>query len=49
MWFVEHAISYVVGGRTFRKQVKNNVAISSVMNASEEAVALLLLENSWEH
>lgn len=48
LWFVEHAVSYAVG-RTFNKQVKNDVEILRVMNAGDEAGVLLLLENSWEH
>lgn len=29
--------------------MKNNVAISKVMNVGDDAVVLLLLQNSWEH
>ena len=46
---MENAVSYVVGKRIFNKQVKNDVRISTVITAGDEALALLLLENSWEH
>lgn len=48
-WFVENAVSFVVGRRGYRKQVNALVRISKVMNSGDEALALLLLENSWEH
>lgn len=46
-WFMEHVVSYVVGRIVWRKQI-HHLRVSRVASVGDEAVGLLLIENSWE-
>ena len=47
MEFMEYCVSAVVGRQLF-KQLKTKRAISKYVEVSDEAFALLLVENSWD-
>lgn len=48
-FFCHYLLAVVVGKVKFRKATKNGTRLSSIATCSDEAMALFMLENSWDY